>query len=113
MTGFQIVAFVKFERKNGRSMQSHTSNSGHTPDRTSGERLSEPQFALDAKTAAKFIGTEVGAIRKLVERRKISYNQEGPGCRVWIARRDLDAFMRRTVTDRGRLARFRRCNRWR
>jgi excisionase family DNA binding protein len=48
---------------------------------------------MDVKTAARYIGTEVGAIRKLVERRKIAYSQEAPGCRVWIARRDLDAFM--------------------
>jgi hypothetical protein len=48
---------------------------------------------MDAKTAARYVGGQVGAVRKLVERRKISYSQEGPGCRVWIARRDLDAFM--------------------
>jgi excisionase family DNA binding protein len=48
---------------------------------------------MDVRTAAKYLGCEPGVVRKLVERRRVPYTQEGPGCKVWIARRDLDAYM--------------------
>ena len=48
---------------------------------------------LDVKTAARYLGCEVGAVRKLYERRKVPSYSEGRGCKVYLRRRDLDEFM--------------------
>ena len=48
---------------------------------------------LDVKTAARYLGCEVGAVRKLYERRKVPHYQEGNGCKVWLRRSEIDAYM--------------------
>jgi excisionase family DNA binding protein len=45
------------------------------------------------ETAARYLDVPVERVRKLVARRKIPFHQEGRGCRVFFARRDLDAWM--------------------
>jgi hypothetical protein len=44
-------------------------------------------------TARRYIDVSEDALRKLVERGKVTYSQEGPGCALWFARRDLDELM--------------------
>ena len=51
-----------------------------------------PEY-LDVKAAAAYLGCTVGRVRKLVERRQVPFVQDGPGCRVYLARRDLDSWM--------------------
>lgn len=43
--------------------------------------------------AAEYIDVSEDALRKLAERGKVTYSQEAPGCALWFARSDLDAFM--------------------
>ena len=49
---------------------------------------------LSVPTAAQYLDVSTERIRKLVARREIPYSQEGPGCRVFFDRRDLDDWMR-------------------
>src|SRR5262249_18360033 len=51
-----------------------------------------PEY-LDVKAAAAYSGMTVGRLRKLIERRKVAVSQEARGCRIFVARRDLDAWM--------------------
>ena len=51
-----------------------------------------PEY-LSVKDAANYIGATEGRVRKLVERKRIPVSQDGPGCRVFISRTDLDRFM--------------------
>ncbi len=48
---------------------------------------------MDVKTAARYLGCEVGAVRKLVERKKVPSHSEGRGCKVWLSRSELDTYM--------------------
>jgi hypothetical protein len=48
---------------------------------------------LDVKTAARYLSCEVGAVRKLYERRKVPHYQEGPGCKVYLRRCELDSYL--------------------
>jgi excisionase family DNA binding protein len=48
---------------------------------------------MSAETAARYLDITVERIRKLKERGRIPYHQEGPGCRVFFKRTDLDAWM--------------------
>jgi excisionase family DNA binding protein len=57
---------------------------------------------LDVKTAARYLGCEVGVVRKLYERRKVPHYQDGPGSKVWLRRSELDAYMRANrISPRG------------
>jgi excisionase family DNA binding protein len=49
---------------------------------------------MDVKAAASYLGCEATVVRKLIQHRKIRYSQEAPGCRIWIARLDLDTWLR-------------------
>jgi excisionase family DNA binding protein len=48
---------------------------------------------MDVKTAARYLGVEVGVVRKLYERGKLPHYQDGPGAKVWLRRSELDAYM--------------------
>jgi excisionase family DNA binding protein len=45
------------------------------------------------ETAARYLDAPIERLRKLKERGEIPFHQEGPGCRVFFARQDLDAWM--------------------
>jgi excisionase family DNA binding protein len=45
------------------------------------------------KSAARYLGCEAGAVRKLYERRKVPHYQDGPGCKVYLRRRELDQYL--------------------
>lgn len=45
---------------------------------------------LDAKRAAEYVGMSVNALHKLTAERAIPFEQEGPGCKCWFKRSELD-----------------------
>ena len=59
---------------------------------------------LDAKQAAAYIGLSSHALHKLTAARAIPFEQDGPGCKTWFKRSELDAW-RRGAWRRTRLGR--------
>lgn len=51
---------------------------------------------LSIETAARYLDVSPERVRKLVARRAIPHYQEGPGCRVFLRRRELDEWMSRS-----------------
>ena len=49
---------------------------------------------MGVEMAARYLDLSPEALRKLVQRRKVPYSQEGPKCRLSFERRALDAWMR-------------------
>ena len=49
---------------------------------------------LTAKGAAGYLGISVTALRKLSSARMIPFEQDGPGCKLWFRREELDAWRR-------------------
>ncbi len=49
---------------------------------------------LDAKRAAAYVGLSVTALHKLTAERAIPFEQEGPGCKCWFKRSELDEWRR-------------------
>jgi hypothetical protein len=49
---------------------------------------------LDAKRAAAYVGLSVNALHKLTAERAIPFEQEGPGCKMWFKRSELDEWRR-------------------
>ena len=47
---------------------------------------------LDAKRAAGHIGLSIHALHKLTAARSMAFHQEGPGCKLWFRRDELDAW---------------------
>src|SRR3954462_14838633 len=60
------------------------------------ERI-EPQDSwppwMTIETAARYLDVSVERLRKLKDRRRIPYHQEGVGCRVFFSRADLDQWL--------------------
>ena len=54
---------------------------------------------MGIERAAAYLDMTPDALRKLVQRRKIAFSQEGPGCRLSFARADLDEYARRHRID--------------
>jgi excisionase family DNA binding protein len=57
-----------------------------------------PEY-MGVERAAAYLDMTPEALRKLVQRRKIPFSQEGPGCRLSFARADLDEYARRHRID--------------
>lgn len=51
-----------------------------------------PEY-MGVERAAAYLDTTPEALRKLVQRRKVPYSQEGPKCRLSFERRLLDEWM--------------------
>ena len=49
---------------------------------------------LTAKGAARYLGISVTALHKLTSARIIPFEQDGPGCKLWFRREQLDAWRR-------------------
>jgi hypothetical protein len=47
---------------------------------------------LDTKRAAAYLGLSVNALHKLTSECAIPFEQEGPGCKAWFKRSELDAW---------------------
>jgi hypothetical protein len=54
---------------------------------------------MNIDTCARYLDTTPHRIRKLVARSAIPFSQEGAGCRLSFARRDLDDWMARFRRD--------------
>ena len=57
---------------------------------------------LDTKAAAAYLCLTVTAIHKLTAARRIPFEQEGPGCKCWFRRTDLDEWRGRGSPSRHR-----------
>lgn len=53
---------------------------------------------LDAKHAAQYLGLTTSGLHKLTAARLIPFEQDGPGCRCWFKRSELDAWRERGGT---------------
>ena len=51
---------------------------------------------LSVESAAEYLDVKPERVRKLVARRAIPYYQDGPGCRVFLRRRELDNWLSRS-----------------
>jgi hypothetical protein len=47
---------------------------------------------LDAKRAAAYVGLSLNALHKLTAERAIPFEQEGPGCKLFFKRSELDSW---------------------
>jgi excisionase family DNA binding protein len=54
----------------------------------------EPDAWITTRAAAAYLGITVTALHKLTAARAIPFEQEGPGCRCWFRRSELDQWMR-------------------
>jgi excisionase family DNA binding protein len=56
------------------------------------DRENWPEW-MSVETAARYLDVSPERVRKLQSRREIPFHQEGPGCRVFFRRSDLDGAM--------------------
>jgi hypothetical protein len=49
---------------------------------------------MSARDAAAHLGISLGRLQKLAAARQIPYEQDGPGCRLWFRRDQIDAWRR-------------------
>jgi hypothetical protein len=54
----------------------------------------EPERWLTAKDAAAYLAITPAALHKHTAARTIPFEQDGPGCKLWFRRSDLDAWRR-------------------
>ena len=47
---------------------------------------------LDARRGAAYVGLSLNALHKLTAARTIPFHQDGPGCKLWFRRAELDAW---------------------
>jgi excisionase family DNA binding protein len=47
---------------------------------------------LDTRSAAEYLGVHPDTVRRLAAERTVPSEQEGPGCKLFFRRRDLDAW---------------------
>jgi len=69
-------------------------------ERPAADRGTSTNEYLSVKDAAAYTGCTVGRLRKLIERRRIPSHQEGPRCRVFLSKADLDTYMLDNRTER-------------
>jgi hypothetical protein len=50
---------------------------------------------LSAKDAAAHLGISVHALHKLTAAREVPFEQDGPGCKLWFRRAELDRWRQR------------------
>jgi excisionase family DNA binding protein len=59
------------------------------------ESEARPDDWLDTKGAAVYLGLTPNALRKLTSARQIPFEQDGPGCKCYFKRSELDAWRER------------------
>jgi excisionase family DNA binding protein len=50
---------------------------------------------LTARDAAAYVGLSVHALHRLTAERSIPFHQDGPGCKLWFRRSELDQWRSR------------------
>jgi excisionase family DNA binding protein len=66
----------------------------------------EPQPAgdwMDAREAAAYLGVHRDTLRKLAAERAVPVHQDGPGCKLYFNRDELDEWHRASKAPRSRL----------
>jgi excisionase family DNA binding protein len=58
------------------------------------ERSAEDDRWLAASEAARYLGMSLTALHKLSAARAIPFEQDGPGCKLWFRRSELDQWRR-------------------
>jgi excisionase family DNA binding protein len=53
---------------------------------------------LTTTEAADYLGLTLGALHRLTAARRVPFVQDGPGCRCWFKRDELDAWRARGAT---------------
>ena len=51
-----------------------------------------PDDWLDARGGAAYVGLSLNALHKLTAARAIPFHQDGPGCKLWFRRAELDSW---------------------
>ena len=59
------------------------------------ERAPHDDGWIDARQAAAYLGTTLSSLWKLTAARQIPFSQDGPGCKCWFKRSQLDAWRER------------------
>jgi excisionase family DNA binding protein len=59
------------------------------------ESDARPNDWLDTKGAAAYLGITTNALHKLTSARQIPFEQDGPGCKCYFKRSELDAWRER------------------
>lgn len=54
---------------------------------------------LDSTRAAEYLGISRASLHKLTVARALPFEQDGPGCKLWFRRDDLDAWRRGQGVD--------------
>lgn len=49
---------------------------------------------MSTKQAAEYLGIPTSSLHKLTSAREIPFEQDGPGCRCWFRREELDRWRR-------------------
>jgi excisionase family DNA binding protein len=63
-------------------------------ERTEAHRTNDVGAWLDARTAAEYLGVHRDTLRKLAAQRAIPTHQDGPGCKLYFRRDELDEWRR-------------------
>ena len=63
-------------------------------ERTDGQHSEHTSAWLDARTAAEYLGVHRDTLRKLAAQRAIPTHQDGPGCKLYFRRDELDEWRR-------------------
>ena len=63
------------------------------------QKVESPPAWMSIPAAANYMGVTEGRMRKLIARREIVFHQEDKGCRILLARGDLDRHMEKRRTD--------------
>jgi excisionase family DNA binding protein len=58
---------------------------------------------MDAREAAGYLGVHRDTLRKLAAERAVPVHQDGPGCRLYFRRDELDEWRRSSKAARGTL----------
>ncbi len=63
-------------------------------ERTDAHRSEQASAWLDARSAAEYLGVHRDTLRKLAAQRAIPTHQDGPGCKLFFHRDELDEWRR-------------------
>jgi len=56
------------------------------------ERDTRDEHWLDSRRAARYLGLSLASLHRLTAARRIPFHQDGPNCRCWFKRDELDAW---------------------
>ena len=62
--------------------------------RVDSPRISDSDAWMPARDAAAYIGVTLDALHKLTAARAIPFEQDGPRCKLWFQRSELDRWRR-------------------